>query len=231
MINMTKENKGEAMNTTSSESLFDYTRREVDSLLVAYEHYKTLSAQIASGIVPSEKPKFSLLGKPGVVQNLDPLAEARKRLEEIGNGMKFQNPLIWLTYKYEAYKDEEKPLTTVADLVAHCEVDGICRKRFHAITTYLREKYSGKDLIGPDTSSWPLAKRLIQRAKTFLKGEPLFNSTMSLEELAKDKRFITICFDLSFQTKWSRHENDGTGKWKHYAFEDEPAEKYSCGCC
>jgi hypothetical protein len=206
---MSKENKGESMNMTSGESLFGYTRREVDSLLAAYERYKTLSAQIDSGVVYSEKPKFSLFGKLGEMQNLNPLAEAKKRLDEIGNGMKFQNPLIWLTYKHEAYKNEDKPLTTVADLIAHCEVDGICHRRFDAINSYLREKYKGGDITNP----------------AFVSPET------SLEDLAKDKRFIAICFDLSFQTKWSRHENDSAGKWKHYAFKDEPVEKYSCGCC
>jgi hypothetical protein len=145
--------------------------------------------------------------------------------------MKFQNPLIWLTYKYEAYKNEEKPLTTVADLVEHCEVDGICHKRFHAINTYLREKYSGKDLVSPDTSKLPLAKRLGHRTEALLGRGPLVDGAMPLEQLAKDRRFIALCFDLSFQTKWSRHENDRSGKWKHYAFEDEPVERYSCGCC
>ncbi|MEN9552137.1 MAG: hypothetical protein RI935_514 [Candidatus Parcubacteria bacterium] len=197
------------MNTTSNESLFEYTRREVDALLLAYKNYKELDAQIASGLILSEKPKFNLLGKPGVMQNLDPLAEAKKRLDEIGNGMKFQNPLIWLIYKYEAYQHEDKPLKTVADLIAHCEVDGICHRRFDAINRYLREKHNGGDItnlafVSPETS---------------------------MEDLAKDKRFIAICFDLSFQTKWSRHENDRAGKWKHYAFDKEPVEKYSCGCC
>lgn len=230
---MPKENKGEPMNMTSSESLFDYTRREVDSLLAAYEQYKTLSAQIASGVVPSEKTKFSLLGKPGVMQNLDPLAEAKKRLEKIGDGMKFQNPLIWLTYKYEAYKNEEKPLKTVADLIAHCKVDGICHRRFDSINTHLRGKHEGKDLSGPDISSWSLYQKVLYKLQLLLdrRRYALVDSRLSLEELAKDRRFVALCFDLSFQSKWSRHENDPAGKWKHYAFRDEPAEKYSCGCC
>jgi hypothetical protein len=206
---MSEETKGATMNMTSNESLFDYTRREVDSLLAAYEQYKTLSSQIASGAIAPEAPKFSLFAKPGVMQNLDPVAEAKKRLEKIGDGMKFQNPLIWLTYKFEAYKGEVKPLTTVADLIAHCKVDGICHRRFDAINKYLRGKHSGGDIthsafVDPETN---------------------------LGELAKDRRFIALCFDLSFQTKWSRHENDAAGKWKHYAFEEELPEKYSCGCC
>jgi hypothetical protein len=206
---MFKESKGESMNMTSNESLFDYTRREVDSLLVAYKQYKTLSAQIDAGVPPTEKLKFSLLGNLGEMQNLDPLAETKKRLEEIGNGMKFQNPLIWLTYKYEAYEGEKNPLTTVSDLIKHCHVDGICHKRFDAINSYLRHKYNGGDItnaafIDPDTS---------------------------LLDLSQDRRFIALCFDLPFQTKWSRHENDTSGKWKQYALRDEPVEEYSCGCC
>lgn len=230
---MSVEIKGETMNMNSSESLFDYTRREVDSLLAAYEQYKTLSSQIASGATASEAPKFSLFAKPGVMQNLDPVAEAKKRLEKIGDGMKFQNPLIWLTYKFEAYKNEEEPLTTVADLIAHCKVDGICHRRFDAINAYLRERHEGRDLVGPDISSWSFTQKALYRLRLLLDGRKyaLVAPKLHLEELAKDRRFIALCFDLSFQTKWSRHENDAAGKWKHYAFEEELPEKYSCGCC
>lgn len=195
---------------SGQESLFEYTDREVSSLLSAYKEYTILSRQIESGTVPFERPKFSLLGKPGTMQNLDPLAAAKKKLDEIGDGMKFQNPLIWLRYKLTAYRDEPgKELRTLGDLIAHCEVDGICHKRFHAINASLREKHAGKDLRDPS----------------------LFNPSTSLEILARDPRYVALCFDLSLQTKWSRHENDVTGKWKQYLFEEEPAEHYSCGCC
>lgn len=202
--------KGEQpMSTSSTESLFDYTDKEVASLLSAYLAYQTLSQEIESGAFISEKPKFSLLGKPGVMQNLDPLAEAKKRLEKIGDEMKFQNPLIWLRYKLEAYRnDPSKKLETVEDLIAHCKVDGICNRRFDAINAYLHQRHDGKDLTDPEFAS----------------------RSMKLEVLAQDPRYIGICFDLAFQTKWSRHENDSAGKWKNYAFTQEPVEEYSCGC-
>lgn len=197
------------MNTTSTESLFEYTDKEVAWLLSAYQEYKTLAGQIESGAFLAEKPKFTLLGKPGVMQNLDPLAKAKKRLEQIGESMKFQNPLIWLRYKLEAYKNEPgKELRTVSDLIAHCKIDGICHKRFDAINTHLRGKYDGKDLTDP---------RFV-------------DPSLGLEDLALDPRYISLCFDLLFQTKWSRHENDTVGKWGRYAFADEPIEQYSCGC-
>lgn len=197
------------MNASSLESLFDYTNKELTILIQDYLAYKALSERIESGSVVSVQPKFSLLGKPGVMQNLDPLASAKKRLEEIGDGMKFQNPLIWLRYKLEAYKNEPgKKLETLEDLIAHCKVDGICNRRFHAINTYLSHRYDGKDLTNPE----------------------FINLSTKLEVLAKDPKYIGICFDLSFQTKWSRHENDKAGKWKNYAYTNEPTEEYSCGC-
>ncbi len=207
---MSHKHEGEqVMNTTSSESLFEYTDKEVASLLSAYLAYKALSEEIESGAFNSEKPKFSLLGKPGIMQNLDPLAEAKKKLEKIGDGMKFQNPLIWLRYKLEAYRNEPgKELKTVNDLIAHCKIDGICHKRFDAINTCLREKYDGKDLTDP----------------------AFVDPSLSLEDLARNPKYISLCFDLLFQTKWSRHENDRTGKWQHYAFTNEPIEQYPCGC-
>lgn len=198
-------NHGEPhMSTTSTESLIEYTNAEVASLLASYQEYKALSEQIESGVL--EKPQFSLFGKPGVMQNLNPIAEARKRLEKIGDSMKFQNPLIWLLYKFEAYKNEPgKEIKTITELVVHCEVDGICHRRIDAINTYLSRSH-GCNLT---TSAF-------------------LDQSLSLRDLAQDSRYLAMCLDLSFQRKWSKHENDPAGKWRNYGFATEQDEDLSC---
>ncbi len=136
------------MKNVELERLLSYTETEVNSLLLSYSEYKELSKQIDLGQVENKsKPSFSFFKNIGKMQNLDPLANAKKELVKIGEEMKFQNPLIWLTYKYLAYKNEpNKKLSTLTDLREHCKVDGICFRRFDAINFYLRSKHNGLDL-------------------------------------------------------------------------------------
>lgn len=191
------------MNQSMLDALMSYSRSEVDKLLAQYKEYKELDAAIMSGKAAS-KPRFSLMGNLGTMQNLDPLAAAKKQLANIGNAMKFQNPLIWLMYKHEAYRNEpEKALKTVSDLVAHCQVDGICHKRFDAINTHLRHA-TGKDIA--DTSF----------------------QNLSLDDLAHNHDYLEMCLHLPFQKKWSKHENDSTGKWHNYILGSNEPEDMSC---
>lgn len=184
------------MQKSELEKLTDYTKIEVNALLLSYEKYKKLSRQINSGeILQSPKAKFSLFKSLGKMQNLDPLADAKKELNKIGEDMKFQNPLIWLTYKDVAYKNEPgKTLTTLGDLRSHCKVDGICFRRFDAINFYLRSKHNGLDL----------------------NSDSFLNEDTILEELGKDERFLSLCLDQDFMDLWHSNENDKTGKWKNY---------------
>lgn len=192
------------MDRSTVDALMAYSRSQVDTLLAQYKEYKELDSAIKSGVAVTTR-KFSLMGNLGAMQNLDPLADAKKRLADIGDAMKFQNPLIWLMYKYEAYRNEPgKALSTVADLVAHCQVDGICHKRFDAINTYLRRTI-GKDIT----------------------DEKLQN--VSLGDLAHNPDYIQMCLHLPFQKKWSKHENDPAGKWCTYVLgSSEPEDTLCC---
>ncbi len=184
------------MKNVELERLLSYTETEVNSLLLSYSEYKELSKQIDLGQVENKsKPSFSFFKNIGKMQNLDPLANAKKELVKIGEEMKFQNPLIWLTYKYLAYKNEpNKKLSTLTDLREHCKVDGICFRRFDAINFYLRSKYNGLDL----------------HSDSFISGD------INLEILREDPRFLDICLDKSFLNLWFSHENNKSGKWKNY---------------
>lgn len=179
----------------TEEKLLSYTSSEVDVLLKAYEKYKSLVAKIASDIVPDSAPKFSFRSNLGQMQNLDPKRELRKELEKVGESMKFQNPLIWLTYKHEAYKNEPgKSLNTLSDLIAHCKVDGICHRRFDAINLYLRKTHKGVDMRTP----------------------AFMDPKMDLEAVGQDLRFVKMCLDQEFATMWSINENSTSGKWRDY---------------
>ena len=203
-------NQGPVMQTHTKEGLLKYTNTEVISLLNAYSEYKILSSQIASGITPKPVVKFTLMGNMGKMQNLDPFAEARKKLEAIGESMKFQNPLIWIEYKRLAYKNEpEKVIVTLSDLVAHCKVDGICHKRFDSMSAYLRKKYGGLDLT----------------------SQEFLDHMTNLEQVSQDPRYIAMCLDQEFQDVWSKNENDSRGKWHDYVLAplDHDCES-NCNC-
>ena len=195
---------------TAEEKLRNYTSVQVGALLKAYETYKSLASQITSDMVVPATPKFSFGSNQGKMQNLDPKRELRKELEQIGESMKFQNPLIWLSYKYSAYQNEPgKELSTLHDLIAHCKVDGICHRRFDAINLYLRRKYDGKDM----TSS------------------AFMDQSMSLLDVGKDSKFIDMCLDKEFMNIWSEHENSKSGKWKDYVLTSPDHDcEINCTC-
>lgn len=190
--------------------LLSYTNSEVESLLAMYVKYKSLAMELASEVTPVATLKFSFGSNQGKMQNFDPKREIRKELEKTGEVMKFQNPLIWLTYKYLAYQDEPgKTLTTLRDLIAHCEVDGICHRRFDAINLYLRRKYDGKDM----------------RSASFM------NPTIGLIDVGQDIRFIDMCLDQEFISTWSNYENSQLGKWREYELSSPDHDcEINCTC-
>ena len=193
---LTTQSEGQIMETaTNMDDLLEYTRKEVDDLLTAYKKYKDIAALIADEGIPTNAPKFTLQGQPGKMQNLDPKKNLRKQLEEIGASMKFQNPLIWLGYKRLAYRDEPtNALLTLSDLVKHCQVDGICHRRFDAINLYMRRNHGGIDM----------------RSQAFM------HPSTTLETVEQDPRFLNMCLDPAFTKMWSEHENCKAGKWRKY---------------
>jgi hypothetical protein len=195
---------------TKKELLLSYTNSEVDALLAAYEKYKSLASQIASDVVPANAPKFTFGSNQGAMQNLDPKRELKRELEKVGEGMKFQNPLIWLRYKYLAYANEPgKSISTLEDLIRHCEVDGICHRRFDAINLYLRRKYSGKDMV----------------------SSAFMDRRIGLDEVGQDPRFIDMCLDQEFMGTWSNYENSQSGKWREYQLSSPSHDcEVNCTC-
>lgn len=204
------ENGGPTMKSSNEAELLRYTDSEVKSLLSMYTRYKDLASQLVSEATPATAPKFSFASNRGKMQNLDPKGAIKKELERVGEAMKFQNPLIWLTYKYLAYQDEPgKALTTLRDLIVHCEVDGICHRRFDAINLYLRRKYGGKDMRSPSFMA----------------------PTMNLSDVGLDARFVGMCLDPEFAKMWSEHENSQSGKWREYKLSSPDHDcEVNCTC-
>jgi hypothetical protein len=62
-----------------------------------------------------------------------------RRIEDrLSDEMTFYTPRIWMLYKYTAYKNSPKEISTFGDLIEHCSPKGyICTKRFHFIKEWL----------------------------------------------------------------------------------------------
>ena len=52
-------------------------------------------------------------------------------LNRISDEMTFKDPIVWILYKYYAYKGTVKDINNLNDLIQHCiPVDYVCTKRF-----------------------------------------------------------------------------------------------------
>ncbi|MDO4714429.1 MAG: hypothetical protein Q4B28_07505 [bacterium] len=120
-------------------------------------------------------------------------------LDQIGDAMKFDNPLVRLGYKYQAYKGTSKQVETLADLEQHCATKtDICYKRFHFLNTQLKKHY-GYDLLqkakeNPD-----------QSLVAFLQTSP------EIKELSQNLEFMTERLEHEYYQEGSR-----VAKWEDY---------------
>lgn len=171
-----------------------YSRSETDNLLRMYAEYQDLGEKIKNG----KKATFSLLfGGAGKMQ-----PDLKQKQENLGQRMKFQNPLIWMMYKHEAYKnnptdvkDVQSPILTLSAMREHVKSEkDICNKRYAYINAALRQKNQGEDLSNDE----------------FLPADT------DLAEVIKDQRFVNLALDQSFMDGWLANENDEDGKWANY---------------
>lgn len=107
---------------------------KVNTLLRQYKEYMNMDSKKASLTAEYDQTR-----NPELAQQIDELTLA---LNQLGDDMKFDNPLIWLGYKKTAYAGTSKQVKTIADLLKHCErKTDICYKRLDFLNTHLKEKY------------------------------------------------------------------------------------------
>lgn len=114
------------------------TRVAVDGLLAQCAEYKELSARLehAGRLLARAK----LRREP-----TDELSRSYQHLQnelgQLADDMTFASPIIWMTYKYEAYQKEAQPIQTMADFRLHCSKPGyICTKRFLFVNSQLQKQ-------------------------------------------------------------------------------------------
>jgi hypothetical protein len=68
----------------------------------------------------------------GVIKNLGLM------LQKTSDEMTFPLPSLWMTYKFDAYKNTDKEICRIRDFVDHCSPSGyICTKRLSFLRNYL----------------------------------------------------------------------------------------------
>lgn len=168
-------------------------RAAVDKLLRMYDDYKTLAAKIAAAERHLALAKLKNSDVEQVQTKLDGL---RRDQQQLSDTMTFDTPLIWVMYKFEAYKDEAQPIRTMHDFRLHCSKPGyICTKRFIFLNAHLCSN-GQRPLI--DSEKYP--------------DEMLLSEIFPLlREIGQDEVFLS---------SWRAHEyyqEDGAiRKWQNY---------------
>lgn len=165
----------------------------VTKLLQQYKEYMQKYAQKTALIEEYQKNQ-----NPELAEQITQLTVA---LDHLGDDMKFDNPLVWIGYKNQAYKGTEKQVETLADFIKHCENKGdICHKRFSFLNQQLKKQY-GYDLMDSNLNSDQLLPDLLQ-------AKP------EIKKLSQDE---------SFMKAWLEHEyfmlNGKVAKWQDYSLE------------
>ena len=122
------------------------------------------------------------------------------QLDQLGDDMKFDNPLVWIGYKRLAYaKDPVKKVDTIGSLLKHCErKTDICHKRLDFLNKKLEET-ANIDLF--DT-------------------EKIDQNQTLVDFLKKNDAIQKLCANEEFMQEWLEHEyfqvQGKAAKWQDY---------------
>lgn len=169
---------------------------QVERLLGQYDEYKKVHAATARVASSLARAKIKQLPVQDLVKEYE---ELQVSLQQISDDMTFDSPLIWIQYKYEAYKEEAQPILTMQDLRAHCSKAGyICTKRF----TFLNDELRSAGLSTLDDAL-------------------LYPDTLSLEVALASESLRSITADEDFMHSWRTYEycrdGDRVAKWENYS--------------
>lgn len=124
-------------------------------------------------------------------------------LDQLGDDMKFDNPLVWLGYKRLAYaKGPVKKVDTIWSLLKHCEREtDICHKRLDFLN-----------------------KKLGESADINLFNSEKIDQNQTLVDFLKQSDAIQkLCADEQFMQEWLEHEyfqvQGKAAKWQDYVWE------------
>lgn len=159
----------------------------VQELLKQYETYKAVNEELQA--TARRLAKQRLLGGDALhLQNAHDTLQ--QKLQTISDEMTFADPMTWIGYKLEAYRNEAQTILTMHDLRVHCSKPGyICTKRY----TFLNEQ-SAKQGVTPLNDAvvfpdeMPLEEVLLSSALNYVKNETFIKKWHSYEYYKDGKR-------------------------------------------
>lgn len=173
------------------------SKNSVNKLLMQYASYKELVKEIDE--IKRQLAKQKLLNK-----DLSKITKELNLLEgkqsKVSDSMVFKTPIVWLMYKFLAYKDEPQPMNNLRALKDHCSnPNGICTKRFKYINRYLKS---------------------INEAELTDKTE--YPDELTLDNLFD--KFLNFNLNRDLIADWQKHEfyeeNGIIKKWKDASFDN-----------
>ena len=168
----------------NKETLMKYCEDVVDRLIMQYKEYVFLNDHIKK----LENDKFAELLKKKDSDKLqtidDKLSLIKIDLDQVSNEMTFANPIIWMMYKYKAYKDTSSEISTLGDFRKHCEPDGyICTERYKFLCKYLKDNYE-KDI----------------------EDKSIYSDRIDLSDFYIQDFLVKLSQDTKFMNLWKRNE-------------------------
>jgi len=173
------------------------SKNSVNELLMQYASYKELAKEIDE--IKRQLAKQKLLNK-----DLSKITKELNLLEgkqsKVSDSMVFKTPIVWLMYKFLAYKDEPQPMNNLRALKDHCSnPNGICTKRFKYINRYLK---SINEVELTDKTEYP--------------------DELTLDNLFD--KFLNFNLNRDLIADWQKHEfyeeNGIIKKWKDVSFDN-----------
>lgn len=118
--------------------------------------------------------------------NAEAMEELQRKMNELGDAMKFDNPYIWLKYKYLAYANNpQKKVVTIADLKSHCSTKtDICYKRFDFLHKKIQERYN-----------------------LDITNETIIDGNTPIPTLLGSSYITELCQDPDFMRSWAGYEH------------------------
>lgn len=169
-------------------------RHQVDALLGMYDEYK--QAVEARESLASQLAKAKLKHVPSDELQVA-YDDAVHRVQAISDAMTFASPLVWMMYKFEAYKNEAQPIRTMHDFRLHCSKPGyICTKRYNFVNDELLKR--GQTALS-DTAAYPDAALLSDAygAIASLPADPVCMAAWGKHEYYRDGERVAKWEDVA----------------------------------
>ncbi len=186
----------------TEQELQDFSRQEIAKLVDQYHQYMRRENQIKK-----LKEAMADLGMTQKIDLLNQLNQLQLEQKTLGEAMKYDNPLIWLEYKLQAYRGTENEIKTVEDLRKHsASPTYICHKRLTYLAKAMKENGFGD----------------------FWKEQEVAGE-MELEVFLNSAQFKAVMSDQNVLEMWRKHEyfvHDGrVAKWENYQLDNHNASK------